>query len=83
MASPRIVVYTTTPCGYCRRAKQALHDAGLEFEEIDVRTDDTLREWLIDATGGRRTLPQVFIDGRSIGGHEELVDWLRSGSAAS
>jgi glutaredoxin 3 len=75
----RIEVYTTTPCGYCRRAKQALVDRGLAFEEIDVTEDDDRRRWLIETTGGRQTLPQIFVDGRSIGGYEELIALLRSG----
>lgn len=81
--SRRIEVYTTVPCGWCRRAKQLLTDRALEFVEFDVRDDDARREWLIEATGGRRTLPQVFVDGRSIGGYEELAALLRSGGLAA
>jgi len=83
MASSRIEVYTTDPCGWCRRAKQMLADRGLAFNEIDVRDDDARREWLIEATGGRRTLPQIFVDGRSIGGYEDLASLLRSGGLAA
>ena len=81
--APRIEVYTTVPCGWCRRAKQLLADRRLEFVEFDVHDDDARREWLVEATGGRRTLPQIFIDGRSIGGYEELAALLISGGLAA
>jgi len=79
-APARIVLYTTTRCGWCRRAKQLLHDRGLDFEEIDVGDDDARREWLVRTTGGKKTVPQIFIDDRLIGGYEELAAKLRSGA---
>ena len=79
-AGKRIVMYTTTPCGWCRRAKQLLHHHEVPFEEIDINGDDARREWLIESTGGRRTLPQIFVDDRPIGGYQELAALLRSGA---
>ena len=67
----RVVVYTTSFCAYCTRAKALLQQKGVAFEEIDVSDDDDLRIDLVTRTG-RRTVPQIFIDDASIGGYEEL-----------
>jgi len=70
-----IQVYTTDYCGYCKRAMALLAKKGVAFDEVDATT---LREWLVDATG-RRTVPQIFVDGVPIGGHDDLVALERSG----
>jgi glutaredoxin 3 len=67
-----VVVYSTNSCGYCVRAKALLSKLGIKFEEIDVSSDDAKREWLIQTTG-RRTVPQIFIKGKAIGGFDELA----------
>jgi glutaredoxin 3 len=61
------------------RAKALLRSKHLEFEEIDVARDAKLREEAIRLSGGRRTVPQIFIDGRSIGGYDELYEMEQSG----
>jgi len=66
-----IKIYTTTYCPYCVRAKSLLKSKNLPYQEIDVTSDDELRERMITASG-RRTVPQIFIDGRPIGGFDEL-----------
>lgn len=68
----RVKLYTTSSCPFCIRAKRLLEARGIPFEEIDVGNDDALREEVIQRTG-RRTVPQIFIDERSIGGFEELA----------
>jgi glutaredoxin 3 len=68
----RVEVYTTPFCPYCVQAKRLLTERGIAFEEIDVADDDELRADLIRRTG-RRTVPQIFISGVSIGGYEELA----------
>ena len=65
-------LYTTASCPFCVRAKRLLEARGIPFEEIDVGNDDALREDVMQRTG-RRTVPQIFIDERSIGGFEELA----------
>jgi glutaredoxin 3 len=75
----KIVVYTTQVCPYCVRAKALLRAKNLPFEEIDVAQDAKLREEAIRLSGGRRTVPQIFIDGRSIGGYDELYEMEQSG----
>ena len=75
---PRVRIYTTTYCGYCWRAKLLLKRRGIPYEDIDVTGDPEKRAWLVGATG-RRTVPQIFIDGASIGGCDELHALDRSG----
>jgi glutaredoxin 3 len=67
----RVQVYSTRSCPYCLRAKRLLDERGIPFDEIDVSDDAELRADLIRRTG-RRTVPQIFIDGKAIGGFEEL-----------
>src|SRR5882672_10000098 len=74
-----VVMYTTRYCGYCRMAAQLLTKKGVAFREIDAGSDPSLRTWLVQATS-QRTVPQIFINGRSIGGHDELVAHERAGS---
>ena len=69
----RIEVYTTAYCAYCVRAKRLLQERGVAFEEFDVGDDEALRAQVMERSG-RRTVPQIFIDGRSIGGYEELAE---------
>lgn len=67
----KVVVYTTGYCPYCVRAKNLLKHKGVPFEEVDVGNDDALREKMIEESG-RRTVPQIFINDRPIGGFDEL-----------
>jgi len=77
----RVQVYTTPSCSYCVRAKRLLEARGIPFVEIDVAHDDALRAEIIERTG-RRTVPQIFIDERSIGGFEELAALDQAGELA-
>jgi glutaredoxin 3 len=74
----RVQVYTTNYCGYCVRAKSLLKRLNIEFQEIDVSDDQEKRDWLVSASG-QRTVPQIFIDGRAIGGYMELAALERAG----
>jgi glutaredoxin 3 len=75
----RILLYTTPFCGYCRAAKQLLHSKALDFEEIDVAFDEEKRAEMIDRAMGLRTVPQIFIHGRLVGGYDELAMLEREG----
>ncbi len=77
-ASPDVRIYTTKVCGYCVAAKRLLADRGVPYEEIDVTGDHAKRAWLLEATR-RRTVPQIFIHGRPIGGYDELSALDRAG----
>jgi glutaredoxin 3 len=75
----KVVLYTTQICPYCMRAKALLRSKSVAFEEIDVGRDPKLREEAMRLSGGRRTVPQIFIDGRSIGGYDELYALEQAG----
>lgn len=67
----KVIVYTTSYCPYCIRAKALLNAKGVPFEEIDLTDEDEMRMDLVKRTG-RRTVPQIFINDTSVGGYEEL-----------
>ena len=73
-----IEIYTSQGCGYCSAAKSMLRNMGLDFKEFDLTRDGLARQKLIERTG-RRTVPQIFVDGESIGGYEELATMRASG----
>ena len=66
-----VLVYTTPSCPYCVMAKRLLTQKGVSFQEVDVAYDDAKRRWLAETTG-QRTVPQIFIDGRHVGGCDDL-----------
>lgn len=68
----KIEIYTTTTCPYCVKAKKLLEKKGLPFDEIDVYNNPELREKMVERAQGRRTVPQIFINGHSIGGCDDL-----------
>jgi glutaredoxin 3 len=68
---PKVQVYSKQQCAYCVRAKALLQKKGVAYEEIDVEHDDAKRTWLVEASG-QRTVPQIFVDGRPLGGYSEL-----------
>jgi glutaredoxin 3 len=71
VSQPAIVVYVTGWCPYCQRARGLLAKKGLAFTEVDVEEDGRLREEMI-ARSGRRTVPQVFIGEKYVGGCDDL-----------
>jgi len=73
-----VKVYTKKNCPYCVRAKSLLDRKGLEYEEIDAGTDDALRSWLSETTG-QRTVPQIFVGDRSLGGFTDIDALDRQG----
>jgi glutaredoxin 3 len=75
----KIEIYTTPFCGYCARAKALLTRKGLAFEEYDAPHGSAARREAIERSGGRTTVPQIFIDGQSIGGSDDLAALEREG----
>ena len=67
-----VKMYTTQVCPFCVRAKALLARKGVPFEEIPVEGRDDLRTWLVEATG-QRTVPQVFVGERSLGGYTDVA----------
>ncbi len=74
-----VVIYTTNYCPYCRQAERFLESRGVSFQNIDVTADQTVRERLVELTGGLTTVPQIFIGGAPIGGYSDMVALHRRG----
>lgn len=69
---PRIDIYTKFLCPYCARAKALLARKSVEFNEIDVTMDSAGFAAMVDRAGGRRTVPQIFINDTHVGGSDDL-----------
>ena len=75
----KVEIYTSPFCGYCHRAKHLLAERGATVTEIDVMSDYARREEMVARAGGRRTVPQIFIDGTHVGGCDDLYALDRQG----
>lgn len=75
---PKIVIYTTASCPYCANAKQLLTKKGLKFTEIGIDVDTKKRDEMIKLTN-QRTVPQIFINDKPIGGFDALAELNASG----
>jgi glutaredoxin 3 len=71
MSTPDIVMYTTSWCPYCERARRLLKSKGATFQEIDVESAPEKRAEM-QARSGRRTVPQIFIGDHHVGGSDDL-----------
>ena len=71
---PKVEIYTAMLCGYCHQAKALLAKKKVEFKEISVAFHPKARAEMIQRTNGCRTVPQIFINDRHIGGYDELYD---------
>jgi glutaredoxin 3 len=76
---PHIVIYTTRTCPYCIAAKRLLDQKRESFVEVSVDGDPAARAKMAERAGGARTVPQIFIDGRHIGGCDDLYRLERAG----
>lgn len=74
-----IEIYTTFMCPYCARAKSLLDKKGQSYNEIDVSYDAAKREEMTQKAGGRRTVPQIWINGMHVGGSDDLYALERDG----
>ena len=72
-----VEIYTWRLCPFCLRAKALLNQKGVPFTEYSIDGDDDARTKMSERAGGRRTLPQIFINGESIGGCDELYELER------
>lgn len=68
----KIEIYATPTCPYCIAAKKLLQSKNAAYDETDVSRDPSLREAMMKRAGGRRSVPQIFIDGKHIGGSDDL-----------
>jgi len=75
---PKVEIYTKKYCPFCVRAKSLLDRKGVAYTEVDAEGKDELRNWLVEVTG-QKTVPQIFVDGRSLGGFSEIDALDREG----
>ena len=75
----QVEIYTTPTCPYCQAAKTLLNRKGAALTEVDVSRDPALRDAMTQRAGGRRSVPQIFIDGRHVGGSDDLHALDRDG----
>ena len=78
----KIEVYSTAVCPYCVAAKNLLKSRGLEWVELRIDTDPVGRDAMLVRSGGRRTVPQIFVNDQHVGGYDDLVAADRSGKLA-
>jgi glutaredoxin 3 len=78
VTQPAVTVYVSDWCPYCQRAKGLLASKNVVFSEINVEDDPKLREEMI-ARSNRRTVPQIFIGDRHVGGCDDLFELDHSG----
>ncbi len=79
----QVTIYTKSWCPYCLSAKQLLSAKNAEFTEIDVERTPGAIEEMIEKSGGRKTVPQIFIGGKHIGGNDDLHALDREGKLDS
>lgn len=68
----KVEIYSTPVCPYCTRAKSLLQSKGQDYEEIDISLSPQVRDEMMSRSGGRRTVPQIFINNTHIGGFDDL-----------
>jgi glutaredoxin 3 len=79
VSEPRVEIYTKMYCGYCLRAKRLLSEKGVPFEEYDVTLGGPDRAKMLERKPDAMTVPQIFIDGKAIGGSDDLARLEREG----
>ena len=70
---PNVEIYTKRTCGFCHAAKRLLNAKGVSFSEVDILVLPGRRPEMIQRANGRSTVPQIFIDGKHIGGYDDLA----------
>lgn len=74
-----VILYTKPWCPYCDSAKALLKAKGIAWTEIDVAKEPHRRQEMIEKANGRRTVPQVFVDGQGLGGYDDIFALDRQG----
>lgn len=74
----RVEIYSTPTCPYCMMAKSLLTNKGAEFEDVTV-VEPAKREIMMERAGGRRTVPQIFINNQHVGGFDDMAALERAG----
>lgn len=68
----KIIIYSSEHCPYCTRAKDLLRSLNLAFEELRIDADPKLIQEMLNKTGGKKTIPQIFINDKHVGGFDNL-----------
>ena len=68
----KVVIYTGPMCNFCSAAKHLLNKKKINYEEIDIGYDDKKREEMLKKSNGAKTIPQIFVEEKHIGGYVEL-----------
>ena len=76
---PKVEIYTKATCPDCRRAKMLLQLKGVEPDEIGVDFGGEKKQEMIQRAGGRMTVPQIFINGKHVGGCDDLFELESAG----
>lgn len=69
----KIEIYSKTTCPYCVMAKRLLESKGQTFEEINLNQSPERTDEMIERSGGKMTVPEIFIDDKLIGGYDDLA----------
>jgi glutaredoxin 3 len=83
VSQPKVEIYTKLYCGYCYRAKHLLESKGVDFTEYDITMGGPKRAEMLQRKPDARTVPQIFIDDRSVGGSDDLARLDREGKLDS
>ena len=75
-----IIMYTGPFCSFCEAAKRLFKRNNLNFEEIDISMEESLRDEMIKKSNGKRTIPQIFFDNYHVGGYVELRELEKNGT---
>ncbi|MXO93111.1 glutaredoxin 3 [Erythrobacter arachoides] len=79
MSTPKVEIYTKAFCGFCHRAKRLLDEKGVDYIEHDISMGGPKREEMLQRRPNARTVPQIFIDDKAIGGSDDLAGLERDG----
>ncbi len=77
--APNVEIYIWTTCPFCIKAKKLLDGKGVQYTEYNLDGDEAGRSKMADRTGGRKSVPQIFIDGNYIGGCDDIHALDRAG----
>ncbi|MCH8996796.1 MAG: glutaredoxin 3 [Proteobacteria bacterium] len=78
----RVEIYSSLLCPYCYRAKKLLDAKGVDYEEIDLMLKPWRRAEMIERSGGRTSVPQIFVDGSHLGNCQEMLALEAAGRLA-
>ncbi|RYE05713.1 MAG: glutaredoxin 3 [Rickettsiaceae bacterium] len=74
----QVIIYTSSRCPYCDRAKSLLNSKGVSYHEINIENDPNLKNEMIAKSNNRKTVPQIFIGDQHVGGCDDLYDLDRN-----